>query len=135
MNVSDIRLPTALEAAISHVQATAQAVAERVAAGIGAQSQAGGGPNRNLLLAVQIDLRRKMNAFHLSFSKALLDKVREEVAPRRDVRQKATDWQSLSLVEDAEVEERMFSDRIGQQITHACEWELREMAAYMGALL
>ena len=29
----------------------------------------------------------------------------------------------------------MFSDRIGQQISHACEWELREMAAYMGAVL
>src|SRR5262249_29996018 len=34
-----------------------------------------------------------------------------------------------------EVEERMFSDRIGQQITHACEWELREIAAYMGSVL
>jgi hypothetical protein len=47
----------------------------------------------------------------------------------------ADDWQSLSLVADHEVEERMFSDRIGQQITHECEWELREIAAYMGAVL
>ena len=29
----------------------------------------------------------------------------------------------------------MFSDRIGQAIAHECEWELLDLAAYMGALL
>jgi hypothetical protein len=46
-----------------------------------------------------------------------------------------TDWQSLSLVDDSEMEERMFADRISQQISHACEAELRELATYMGSLL
>jgi hypothetical protein len=32
------------------------------------------------------------------------------------------------------MEERMFSDRIGQQISHASEVELRELAAYMGSV-
>ena len=29
----------------------------------------------------------------------------------------------------------MNSDRLGQMISHDCEWQLRELAAYMGALL
>jgi hypothetical protein len=138
MNPTDTRLPSALEAAISHVKATAQAVAERVASGLGTQAQSSGRVGeRDLMLTAQIDLRRKMNSFQLVFNKELIDKVREDITPRRDPARKlqAASWETLSLVEDHEVEERMFSERIGQQISHACEWELREMAAYMGAVL
>ncbi len=135
---SESRLPAALEAAIGHVKATVAAVAERVASTLGTQSQSSTRiSERDILLAAQIDLRRKINAFHLSFSKLLVDKVQEEIVPRDERRRTlaATDWLSLSLVEDDEVEQRMLSDRIAQQIRHACEWELREMAAYMGAVL
>jgi len=138
MNLTDTRLPGALEAAIAHVKATAQQVAERVASGLGTQAQSAIRLHeRDLLLATQIDLRRKMNTFHLSFAKELQDRVQREVTRRMDPRRSlaATDWQSLSLVEDHEVEERMFSERIGQQISHECEWELREIAAYMGSIL
>jgi hypothetical protein len=136
---TESRLPAALEAAIGHVKATVHAVAERVASGLGTQSQSATRVGeRDILLAAQIDLRRKMNAFHLSFSKLLMDKVQEEIVPRGGDRRRtlaATDWHSLSLVEDDEVEQRMLSDRIAQQIRHGCEWELREMAAYMAAVL
>jgi hypothetical protein len=138
MNPSETRMPLALDAAVARVKATAQAVAERVASGLGSQaSSAGRIGERDLLLATQIDLRRKMNSFQLVFSKELSDKVQEEIQPRHDPRRKlaAASWETLSLVEDAEVEERMFSERIGQQISHACEWELREIAAYMGSIL
>jgi hypothetical protein len=138
MNPTDTRLPTAIEAAIGHVKAATFAVAERVASGLGSQATSATRiGERDLLLATQIDLRRKMNTFHMSFTKELTDKVLGEVAPRSGQRRRlaATDWQSLTLVEDHEVEERMFSDRIGQQISHACEWELRETAAYMGTVL
>ena len=92
---------------------------------------------RDLLVAAQSDLRRNLGSFHRAFAEGLLEKVRLDIAPRIDARRSlaATDWQSLSLVGDSEMEERMFSDRIGQMISHACESELRELAAYMGALL
>ncbi len=138
MNPIDHRLPAALEAAVNHVKATVQAVAERVASAIGVQSQSSARvAERDMLLAAQIDLRRKMNAFLLTFGHELLSKIKSEVSPRQDARRTlaSTDWQSLTLVEDHEVEERMFSDRIGQHILHACEWQLRELAAYMGAVL
>jgi uncharacterized membrane protein YgcG len=138
MNPSETRLPAAVEAAAAHVKATTQAVAERVAASLGNQAQAATRIfERDVLLATQIDLRKKMNTFHLSFGKQLMDKIQEEIAPRAaDPRRKfSASWESLTLVEDHEVEERMFAERIGQQIAHACEWELREMAAYMGSVL
>src|SRR5436190_8217154 len=119
MNPTELRLPTALEAAIGHVKTTAGQVAERVAVSLGNQATSALRIiERDLLLATQIDLRRKMNNFHLSFAKALTDKVQEEVTPRQDSRRKLTDWSALSLVEDNVVEERMFSDRVGQQISH-----------------
>ena len=46
-----------------------------------------------------------------------------------------TDWQSLSLVEDDAVEELVSADRLGQAIALECEWELRELSTYIGALL
>lgn len=138
MNPSETQLPAAIEAAAAHVKATTQAAAERVAASLGNQAQVATRIfERDLLLAAQIDLRKKMNTFHLSFSKQLMDKIQEEISPRiSDPRSKySASWESLTLVEDHEVEERMFAERIGQQISLACEWELREMAAYMGSVL
>ena len=61
----------------------------------------------------------------------------KEVAPRSDAKRKleSADWETLSLVDDNEVEERMNYVRLGQLISHECESQLRELAAYMGALL
>ncbi len=138
MNPDDSRLSAALEAALHHVTSTAAAVAERVAVGMGTQSQSAARiADRDLMLAMHIELRRKMGSLRLTFNDVLTTKVRAETAPREDSRRKqaATDWQSLSLVEDHEIEERMFSERVGQQISHACEPELRELATYMGAVI
>ena len=138
MNPTDSRLPASLEAALHHVISTAASVAERVAVAMGTQSQSATRvAERDLLLTLHMELRRKMGSLQLVFSEVLSAKVREETAPREEVRHKraATDWQSLSLVEDHEIEERMFSERVGQQISHACEPELRELAAYMGAVI
>ena len=138
MNPADSRLPVALEAALHRVTTTAASAAERVAVGMGTQAQSTTRiADRDLLLSLHMDLRRKMGTLQLVFSEVLGAKVRDETAPRDEVRRKhaATDWQSLSLVEDHEIEERMFSERIGQQISHACEPELRELAAYMGAVI
>lgn len=137
MNFSDIRLPQAFDAAIGQVKAAVQMAAERVASGLASEAESAVAvTERNLALAAEGDLRRKINAFLLSFGKELTDKVQAELTPRgHDSQRKASDWQSLSLVEDTEFEQRMFADRIGQQIAHACEWELRELTAYVSSLL
>ena len=92
---------------------------------------------RDLLITTQFELRRNMSVLHNAFSAEMMTRINQEVAPRATGGRKLADadWQSLSLVDDAEVEERMFADRISQQISHACEAELREVATYMGSLL
>ena len=138
MTVIEPRLQAALEAATAQIRTSVASAAERVSESLGVMAQSSGRiSERDLLISSQFDLRRNMGGFHRSFADNLRDKVEQDLAPRADKRRalSSADWQTLSLVDDSEMEERMFSDRIGQMISHACEPELRELAAYMGSLL
>lgn len=135
---AEYRPPAAIDAALQTIQTTLVSVAGRVADQLGAGAQASVRiADRDLLDAAQFDLRRKMGTFQLVFRDTLRDKVQQELNPRPDARRKLSnaDWQTLSLVDDHEVEEQMHADRIGQTIAHDCGAELRELATYMGALL
>jgi hypothetical protein len=138
MSPSDPRPPADLEAAADLVKATAMTVAERVCQTLSAQSQAASKAfDRNTMFAAQLALHRQLGPFRLSFRTRLDLQIRESLNQRPDFKrpQAPTDWQSLSLVDDSEVEERMHSDRIAQKIAHACEAELREVASYMGQVM
>ncbi|MBC8055462.1 MAG: DUF1631 family protein, partial [Rhizobiales bacterium] len=138
MTPNDPQLRIALDAALHQIRATLTAVAGRVSEALGTMSQSSGRiSERDLLISTQFDLRRNIGVLNQVFADELDRRINDELAPREDNRRTlaAASWQSLSLVDDNEMEERMYSDRIGQQISHACEAELRELAAYMGALL
>ena len=138
MTPTDPQLRTALDAALHQIRATLTAVAGRVSESLGTMSQSSSRiAERDLLNATQFDLRRNIGVLNQVFADELGRRIGEELSPREDRKRTlaAADWQTLSLVDDNEMEERMYSDRIGQQISHACESELRELAAYMGSLL
>ncbi len=137
MSPTDTRLQAALDAATNQVRTTAAAAAQRVSDVLGTMSlSATRVAERDQFLAAQFELRRGMAVFQASFARVLRQKIDAEVTPRADGRRPlaATDWQSLSLVGDHEVEERMNADRIAQLISHECESELRELAGYMGTI-
>ncbi|MBB5204544.1 hypothetical protein HNQ51_001858 [Inhella inkyongensis] len=46
-----------------------------------------------------------------------------------------SNWSELSLLDDTAVDAIVAADRIGKALGHSCEWELREVEAYTGALL
>ena len=138
MNPIDSSMEAALTAALRRVITTADAAAEQVTVNLGAQGQSPvRTPDREVAMSLHMELRRKMASMQAGFSDALTAKVREETTSINSVKRKveATNWQSLSLVADAEIEDRMVAERIGQQISHVCEAELRELVAYMGAVL
>jgi hypothetical protein len=138
MTPTDPRLQAALDAATNTIRATLTAVAARVSETLSAQgSSSTRVAERDLLSATQFELRRNMGALQTVFATELGSRIHQELAPREDTRRKLaeTNWATLSLVDDSEMEERMFADRISQQISHACEAELRELATYMGSLL
>ncbi len=138
MTPSDSPLRTALQAAASQVRTTLAGVAGRVTENLALMSRSSSRiAERDLLNLCQIDLRRNGGVLQREFDGELGRRISEDIAPRDTSRRPlaGADWETLSLVDDGEVEERMFSDRIGQQISHACEAELRELAGYMGSLL
>jgi Protein of unknown function (DUF1631) len=138
MKATDPRLPAALEASLDCVRATAAAAAERVSQAMAAQaSTTARVTERDLLLKTSQDLKHQPDKFLAVVVDTLTENTLNEIAPRAGEKRilATTDWQSLSLVDDKEVEERMFADRLGQQISHASEWELRELAAYMASLM
>ena len=132
------RLQAALDAATHEIQKTVALVAERVSESLGVTAQSSGRiSERDVLSSAQFDLRRNMNGFCRVFGNELLERLARELSPRQEPSRNlaSADWLTLSLVDDSEMEERMFSDRIGQQISHASEAELRELAAYMGSVM
>jgi hypothetical protein len=136
MNPLGSRPPDELEAAVGLIHATAAAVAERVCLALAAQSQsASKALDRNVMFAAQLALHRNLGVFQARFSQRLDERMRQTLATRDDTRRSAdTDWASLSLVDDSAVEEQMASDRFGQQINHACDNELRELAGYLARI-
>ena len=138
MNPHDPSLQAALDTASHPIRATLAAVAGRVSETLATQGQASGRlAERDQLNTALFELRRNMPLFQQTFANEMSMRIRQELTPKESGRKKLenADWQSLSLVGDAEMEERMLVDRLGQQISHACEAELRELATYMGSLL
>jgi hypothetical protein len=138
MSPIDPRQQAALDAAMNQIKATVASVADRVSETLGLMSRSATRiSERDLMNSAQFELRRNMGPFQLAFRDKLRERIDQELTPRIDTARKlaATDWQSLSLVDDNEMEELMYSDRIGQLITHECEAELRELSGYMGSLL
>ena len=137
MNPIDPRLPVPLEAALNQIRTTTATVASRLCDSLGTTaSTTTHTATRDAVNIAQDELRRNLDLFGRTFYDALREKVGNDLETRSDARrrQAPTNWQALSLVNDSEVEERMNYDRIGQTISHACEWQLRDLAAYMGTV-
>jgi hypothetical protein len=132
-------LPALLEAAVLRVKQALRNAAERTAQSLGLSALAAHNAfERDAQLAAQFELNQRMAVFVLTFDQGFEEQVRRESRPRPSARSgegTTTNWDALSLVEDREVEIQVQAERFGLEITHACEWELRELEAYVGSLL
>lgn len=129
------RLPALLEAAAQRLKLTARAAVERTIESLGLAALAAGNVfQRDALLGAQFELNRKSAMFALAFGESLDDRLRRDCAPRNRSDQ-ATNWGDLGLVDDQEVERKITAGRFGLELSHACEWELRELEAYLSSLL
>ena len=138
MTPTEPRTQAALDAAMNLIRNAASSAGTRVAETLTALAQSTTKiSERDQIIATQQELRRNAGTFQGAFHEALREKVAKELTPRVDTRRRleSADWQTLSLVDDNEVEERMNYVRLGQLISHDCEWQLRDLAAYMGGLL
>jgi hypothetical protein len=147
------RLPAPLEAAVQRLKLSAREAAERTIESLGLAALAANNAfQRDGLLGAQFELNRKSAVFALTFNEAYDQRVLREIAPRPAAdtgglgaaadftghpaaSAAPTDWASLSLVEDQEVEAQISAERFGMNIAHVCEWELRELDAYVSSIL
>jgi hypothetical protein len=138
MNPLEPRAQATLDAAMNLLRTAAASAAMRVADNLLVAAQnATKISERDQLITTQQELKRNLGSFQNAFFESLREKVMKELAPRVDNKRKleSADWQTLSLVDEKEVEEQMNFVRLGQMISHECDWQLRDLAAYMGALL
>ncbi|MFO1217527.1 MAG: DUF1631 family protein [Burkholderiaceae bacterium] len=130
------RLPSALEPALKRVRFAARTAAERTVESLSlAAMSARSTAQRDTLLNAQFELNRKLAIFTLSFDEALEHQVVKQVWPRTSNPSAPTTWDTMTLVEDHEVEIKVAAERFALDIQNHCEWEIRELDQYMGAIL
>ena len=137
------RLPANLESAVQRVRMAARTAAEHTVDSLGLAAL---GTNsvlqRDALLGAQYELNRKLAIFALTFNESLDTDVARQVGtltpstgPAVTPDSLVASWESLTLMDDHEVEIHISADRFALEISHACEWEIRELDAYMGTLM
>jgi hypothetical protein len=132
--------PAALVAATQRVKAAAREASQRCVDSLGVAALATSKvKEREDLLAAQFELNRKTSAFAMTFNEKLDEAVTTELrrleGAGRPSSKFGTNWQSLSLVDDREVEIQVGAERVGMTLQHECEWELRELDTLMMGLL
>jgi hypothetical protein len=141
MNPPLPRLPAALTAAAQRIKVTAREAAQRCVDALGAAALASTSTSdRELLQAAQFELNRKQSAFAMVFNEKLDDSLalemrRRDGSARTTTSAGASSWQSLTLVDDRDVEIQVSAERFAHTLQHDCEWELRELDALMIGLL
>lgn len=136
MNLTDPKLNPHLEAALQRMRSAADQAAERSAEGMGvAALSATQVRRRDALLAAQFLFRRQLPVFSQQFIQTLREQVLREMAPRESAASPVSKPVELALMDDAAVEDLVTGDRVGLAIGHQCEWELREVDAYIGSLV
>ena len=141
------RLPANLESAVQRVRMAARSAAEHTVDSLGLAALASTGVlQRDALLGSQYELNRKLAIFALTFNDALDTNVARQagtLVPTPGLAGAApvtpdslvAGWESLTLVDDHELELHISADRFALEISHACEWEIRELDAYIGTLM
>ena len=135
MNPPQPRLPAALTAAAHRIKVSAREAVQRCVDALGAASgNSSSNSEREAILAAQFELNRKQSAFSMTFNERLDEALTVEMRRREGGTRTSTigsSWQSLSLVDDRDVEIQVSAERVALTLAHDCEWELREIDVLM----
>ena len=141
--MNEPHVEVALQAAKLRIQACVSAAAQRLADTLSQTSGFSQLEGRQVYAAAQFDLRRKLSEFGREFADRLREKVNERLRNGRGGASttsgsrnlSSASWETLTLVDENEADQRVADERLAQQIGEQCEWELRELDGYLAALL
>jgi hypothetical protein len=133
------RQAAALIAAAQRIKLATHEAAQRCADALSAAAKASASASeREDLSAAQVEIDRKQAAFARVFDEKLDESLAAAMRRREGNKRNSTmgtSWQTLSLVEDRDVEIQVSAERISLTLQHNCEWELRELDALMVGLM
>ncbi|MBH9577542.1 DUF1631 family protein [Inhella proteolytica] len=90
---------------------------------------------RDELLLTQALLRQQHTQCIGNFEHSLKQQWEQARTVGEPVRNRPSAWGELSLMDDSAVDALVAADRIGKALGHGCEWELRDVESFVGALL
>lgn len=132
MNAPEIRLHPHLEAALQRIRIAAEQSVVRACEGMGlAALSAGQAQRRDAFLSAQFLFRQRQDKFNLRFIHSLREQLLADLQSKPVGAPSTPAWQELSLMADEAVDSLVLSDRIGQAITHQCEWEIRDVESFV----
>jgi hypothetical protein len=145
--VTDPRLDPILQAGASRVQAAVSGALDRLSIQLPALSlAASSNAQRQVLMNAERTVTLKSGGLGQAFARDFSDRARKaghkassgagslSTSPA-PLSLSSTDWASLSLVDNAEVERGVTADRLGQALAHDCDAALESLNAHVAGLL
>lgn len=129
-------LPAALASALKRLVQACTETCEHSAQSLGLSAlSASQIIQRDALLEAQSTLSRSTPQLVEVFGQTLERRLMQEWAPRGPAAlELPTHWDELSLVDDQELDNQVAAERFAMAISHASEWELRELEGFLHAI-
>lgn len=143
--MNDPRLDAILQAAASRLQVAVSSAVDKLDKQLGplAMAAANNQQRQTMMNAEQV-LGRKAAMLVQCFARDFADRLNQAhrqntgaggLHPHSPSAPAHTDWASLSLVDNAEVERGVTADRLGQVLAHDCDGPLEALSAHVAGLL
>lgn len=136
--MTDPRLDAVLRPALGRIRGALSGVLDQAVVHLGAQAAAStSNLQRQVLMTADRELRLKAGRLQQSFERELNNLVEGCLQSSQDTRPNSlanTDWASLSLVDNAQVERDVQADRLALSVMHACERPLEAVGSYIAGL-
>lgn len=137
--MTDPRLDAVLQPALGRIRSVVAGVLDQISTQLSSQAGASNSNvQRQLLMTADRELRLKAGRLKQCFERelnALVDGCLESNPGTSPNSLANTDWASLSLVDNAQVERDVQADRLALSVVHACERPLEAVSSYMAGLL
>jgi hypothetical protein len=137
--VTDPRFDAVIETALGRIVTAVSNAIDKVSSQLGVLAlSASSNAQRQALMSAERDLQLKSAQIRAAFARQIKAQVDKNVSLATAGASPSfaldTDWTSLSLVDNAEVERSVTADRLAQSLSQECEHELASMQAYLASL-
>jgi len=135
--VTDPRLDPIVQSALSRLAGAVSVGLDKAAAHLGNKAVAAkAGAERQACMNAQFDLQRRSTQIAQAFSKGFIEAVAKELNQGQQITKELadTDWGSLRLVEDSEIEQTVAASRLAKLLDNDCNTELKELQGLFATL-